>query len=177
MSALLTASKAGKAKAATQGAASTLTADGARQRAHAIGSAAEMIRQLHAGLSEDLQGYGALRELLQRQFHAALSHQAEAISELSSAILTQAAELDAQRARRRELLVALLGRQARPDLRTLIEKLPDTSAAPLAALRRALDQALSECKALNLRNAQLISEQQALMQQLLGREEHVYEQR
>ena len=74
MSALLTASKTGKAKG--QGVASAVSADSARQRAHAIGSAAEMIRQLHAGLTEDLQGYGALRELLQRQFHAALSHQA-----------------------------------------------------------------------------------------------------
>lgn len=153
------------------------TADAARKRAHAIGSAAEMIRQLRAGLTEDLQAYVALRELLERQFHAALSHQAEAIQSLSAQILAQAADLDAQRARRRELLVALLGRQARPDLRTLIARLPAVTGEPLLALRRALDQALSECKALNLRNAQLITEQQALMQQLLGREEHVYEQR
>ncbi|WP_343629960.1 flagellar protein FlgN [Roseateles sp.] len=153
-----------------------LSATTPRRRA-STGSAVEMLRQLSIGLTADLHGYAALRELLERQFYAALSHDAEAINALSAAILAQAAELDAQRARRRELLVALLGRAARPDLRTLIAKLPAATGEPLLALRRALDQALSECKALNLRNAQLITEQQALMQQLLGREEHVYEQR
>lgn len=149
----------------------------ARTARRADSTAVVMLQQLGEGLSQDLRGYEALRALLERQFHAALRHEAEVMAALSAEILAQAAEMEAQRSRRRELLVALLGRAAQPSLRALLERLPAATAEPIATLRRAIERALAECKAMNLRNAQLIGEQQALMQQLLGREEHVYAER
>ena len=154
-----------------------MTATLTRTARRADSTAAVMLQQLGEGLAQDLRGYEALRELLDRQFHAALRHEAEAMAALSAEILAQAAEMEAQRTRRRELLVALLGRAAQPSLRALLERLPAATAEPIATLRRAIERALAECKAMNLRNAQLIGEQQALMQQLLGREEHIYAER
>ncbi|MDH0868349.1 flagellar export chaperone FlgN [Mitsuaria sp. GD03876] len=154
-----------------------MTATLTRTARRADSTAATMLRQLREGLAQDLRGYGALRELLERQFHAALRHQSEEMAALSAGILAQAAEIEAQRAHRRELLVALLGRAGQPSLRALLDRLPVEMGEPLLALRQAIERALAECKAMNLRNAQLIGEQQALMQQLLGREEHVYAQR
>lgn len=139
--------------------------------------AAVMLRQLGDGLRQDLSAYDDLRELLNRQFNAALKHDADQMSELSARILTQVAALDVQRARRRELLVSLLGSAVEPSVRSLLQRLPASMAQPIAVQWRALEQALTACKTLNLRNCQLISEQQALMQQLMGREEHVYAQR
>lgn len=136
-----------------------------------------MLRQLGDGLRQDLSAYDDLRELLNRQFNAALKHDADQMSELSARILTQVAALDVQRARRRELLVSLLGSAVEPSVRSLLQRLPASMAQPIAVQWRALEQALTACKTLNLRNCQLISEQQALMQQLMGREEHVYAQR
>ncbi len=137
-------------------------------------TAAVMLQQLNEALSQDLSGYGALRELLNRQFDAAMRHEADAMAALSAQILAQTVQIDARRLRQRELLVALLGRHAEPTLRVLVARLPAAAAAPIASIRRAIERALAECKALNLRNAQLITEQQALMQRLLGHEEHVY---
>ncbi len=139
--------------------------------------AAVMLRQLSDGLRQDLSAYDDLRELLNQQFNAALKHDADQMSELSARILTQVAALDVQRARRRELLVSLLGSAVEPSVRSLLQRLPASTAQPIAVQWRALEQALTACKTLNLRNCQLISEQQALMQQLMGREEHVYAQR
>ena len=139
--------------------------------------AATMLRQLTDGLRQDLAAYDGLRGLLEQQFNAALKHDADQMSELSAQILTQVAALDVQRARRRELLVALLGSAVEPSVRHLLQRLPASTAQPIAVQWRALEQALTVCKTLNLRNCQLISEQQALMQQLMGREEHVYAQR
>ncbi len=139
--------------------------------------AAVMLRQLTDGLRHDLAAYDDLRELLNQQFNAALKHDADQMSELSARILTQVATLDVQRARRRDLLVSLLGSAVEPSVRTLLQRLPASAAQPIAVLWRALEQALTACKTLNLRNCQLITEQQALMQQLMGREEHVYAQR
>jgi flagella synthesis protein FlgN len=148
-----------------------------RTARRADSTAATLLRQLREGLSQDLNAYGALRELLERQFQAALRHQAEEIAALSAGILAQAAEIDAHRSHRRELLTALLGRAGQPTLRALLDRLPPAAGEPLLALRQGIERALAECKAMNARNAQLITEQQALMQRLLGREEHIYAQR
>lgn len=139
--------------------------------------AALLLKQLRDGLDHDQAGYQRLHGLLEAQFQAALRHQADAMAELADGILAQVAELDAQRERRQQLLVALLGRNGTPSLKALLARLPQASAQPLAQLWRHLQLALADCKALNLRNCQFIIEQQALMQQLLGREEATYAQR
>ncbi|UXH76889.1 flagellar protein FlgN [Roseateles amylovorans] len=137
---------------------------------------AVLLQHLREGLRLDLRRYGELRALLEGQFGAALAHDPVRMGELSAAILALSDEFEVTRLRRHELLVALLGRGTPTHLRALVERLPDAAAEPLLTLWRQLETALSECKALNLRNCELISEQQALMQQLLGREEHVYAQ-
>ncbi|WAC75548.1 flagellar protein FlgN [Roseateles sp. SL47] len=153
------------------------TPTGAAVRPGPESAAALLLRQLGEGLRQDLAAYDGLRQLLDQQFNAALQHDAARMSGLADDILTQVAALDVQRARRRELLVALLGSAIEPSVRALLQRLPASLAQPLAVQWRALEQALTSCKALNLRNCELITEQQALMQQLLGREEHVYAQR
>ncbi|PZP35653.1 MAG: hypothetical protein DI603_02430 [Roseateles depolymerans] len=143
-----------------------------------MNSAATLIAELGEGLRRTHQGYERLQQLLERQFQAALRHAAAEIGEISEEIASQVQLIEAQGRRDREVLAALLGSEhGRPSVRELLRRLPRQKAAPLLQRWRALQRQLADCKALNLRNNQLMTEQQALMQQLLGREEHIYAER
>lgn len=143
-----------------------------------MSSAATLIAELGEGLRRTHQGYERLQQLLERQFQAALRHSAAEIGEVSDEITSQVALLENQGKRDRELLTALLGSESgRPSVRELLRRLPRQKAEPLLLRWRALQRLLSHCKTLNLRNNQLMTEQQELMQQLLGREEHIYAER
>ncbi|TXI25660.1 MAG: hypothetical protein E6Q67_00490 [Roseateles sp.] len=143
-----------------------------------MSSAATLLAELGEGLRRAQQGYEHLQLLLERQFQAALRHAAAEIGELGEAIVNQVQQLENQGRRDRELLVALLGREAGvASVRELLRRLPRQKAEPLLQRWRALQRLLAHCKALNLRNGQLMAEQQMLMQQLLGQEEHVYAER
>lgn len=143
-----------------------------------MNTVALLLTELDEGLLRAQQGYERLQLLLERQFQAALSHQAAEMGRLSEDILAQVRLLEGQGGRDRELLIALLGREtAHPSVRELLRRLPRHHAQPLLQSWRVLQRLLSHCKVLNLRNSQLMAEQQVLMQQLLGREEHVYAER
>lgn len=142
-----------------------------------MSTVAPLLAELGEGLARSLQGYQQLQALLERQFAAALRHQATEIGALGEQILAQVEVLEAQNRQDGELLMKLLGRDSRPSVRELLRRLPRRSAEVLGQRWRELQAALGVCKALNLRNSGLINEQQALMRQLLGQEEHVYAER
>lgn len=131
---------------------------------------ARLLRDLHA----DRSAYARLRELLEEQFQAALRHRSEQLGGLAADIVALVEQLDQRRAVRSELLLALLGRNSKPSVEALLQRLSGASAQTLAAAWQGLEQQVIECKALNLRNCQLITDQHALMQRVLGIEEASY---
>lgn len=131
---------------------------------------ARLLRDLHA----DRSAYARLRELLEEQFQAALRHHSEQLSALAADIVALVEQLDQRRAVRSELLLALLGRNSKPSVEALLQRLSGASAQTLAAAWQGLEQQVIECKALNLRNCQLITDQHALMLRVLGVEEASY---
>jgi flagella synthesis protein FlgN len=132
-----------------------------------------MLRDLHA----DRAGYARLRDLLEAQFQAALRHRVETLGEVAGQITGLAEELDARSRQRATLLGQLLGPShggraaAEPSMAALLQRLPAAVARTLGTAWLALEQQARECKALNQRNCQLITEQHALMQRVLGVEE------
>lgn len=135
-----------------------------------------MLRDLHA----DRAGYARLRDLLEAQFQAALRHRVETLTEVAEQITGLADELDARGRQRATLLGQLLGRAAatEPSMGALLQRLPAAVARTLGTAWLALEQQARECKTLNQRNCQLITEQHALMQRVLGVEEdYLYAER
>lgn len=133
-----------------------------------------LLAQLRRGLVEDGAGYERLRGLLERQFQAALRHQAQQLVTLAQEIEHLVAALQAQQGQRSQTLQRLLGRRAGEGVRGLLRALPAAQREPLQQAWRQLDGQLQACKALNQRNCRLVVEQHALMQRVLGREEVLY---
>jgi flagella synthesis protein FlgN len=138
--------------------------------------ASEALARMLRDLQADRSGYMRLRELLDAQFQAALRHQAPALVGLAEEITALVGELEARRASRSELLARLLGRGVAPSLSALLPRLPAQVGQTVTQAWQALEQQVQECKRMNLRNCQLITEQHALMQRALGIEEQGYAQ-
>ena len=83
--------------------------------------------------------------------------------------------LDQRRRARVELVTQLLGPQTPASMAALFERLPAARRAPVQALWERLEQAVTDCKTRNARNARLMTEQQALLQRVLhGAQEPLY---
>jgi len=134
---------------------------------------AQMLRDLHA----DRSGYARLRELLEAQFQAALRHRAESLIELAEDIVALVGEIEARRQQRGSLLVRLLGPDSKPSIEALLQRLPAATGQTFTVAWQGLEQQVRECKRLNLRNCQLITDQHGLMQRVLGAEEPGYAER
>jgi flagella synthesis protein FlgN len=137
-------------------------------------SMAEALVQLLGGMHADRRSYTLLRGLLEEQFQAALRQRADALLDLAERIGALVDGLNAQRLQRRGLVARLLGRNDGLSMQAVLQGLPKASAGVLGQAWAALEQQVRECKALNARNCELIVEQQALMQRLLGVERDTY---
>jgi flagella synthesis protein FlgN len=125
-------------------------------------------------MHEDQAGYGRLRALLEEQFQAALRQRAELLLELAPRIEALVDTLDRHREARREQLRLLLGARGTISLSGLLARLPQPTAQLLGRAWERLEAQVRDCKALNARNCELIVEQHALMQRLLGAERDTY---
>lgn len=138
------------------------------------GKSTESLAALLRDLQADRSAYARLRELLEAQFQAALRHQAEPLQRLAEEISALVDGMEARGRQRGQLLRQLLGTQGEPGMNRLLQRLPAKAAQALGDIWTALEQQVRECKALNQRNCQLITEQQALMRRVMGVEEELY---
>jgi flagella synthesis protein FlgN len=130
------------------------------------------MRQLLAGIADDLLAYPALQDLLQQQFQAALRHKASELGAVAEAISTLVDTMQA----RRELRVALVQRLVGPQ-GTMLQAfalLKNAARERMETDWSTLEQAVLNCKALSKRNGDLLVEQYSIMQRVLHGEEQIY---
>ncbi|AXT47438.1 MULTISPECIES: flagellar export chaperone FlgN [Chromobacterium] len=134
----------------------------------------QAFKQLLATVGQDLQGYGRLEQLLEQQFAAALAHQADELRQLGSDIVAQCDALQLSRDQRLQLAGQLLGAGRAASMDAVLKLLP--AAAEQACRQRwnALVEQIRLCQTLNLRNGQLLQQQQDLMNRVLNGDSDVY---
>lgn len=132
----------------------------------------EAVRRVLQGMADDKLGYVALQALLEEQFQATLRHQSAHLTALADQVVAAVEPLDARRRQRVSLVTALLGPQG--DMQQLFALLQDDARGKAQADWTALEQMVLECKRLNSRNSELLTEQYSIMQRVLHGEEDTY---
>lgn len=130
------------------------------------------VNRVMRSVGQDVLDYRALADLLEEQFQAAMRHQAERLVELSQRISEVVDALERRRAERVAAVEALLGSGAR--MPTLIAALPVPRAQLLGKGWASLEALVRHCKALNLRNCQLMTDQHDIMRRVLHGEDETY---
>ncbi|WP_298412502.1 flagellar export chaperone FlgN [Janthinobacterium sp.] len=132
----------------------------------------EAVRRVLQGMADDSVGYAALQTLLEEQFQATLQHQSTRLTALAEQVIAAVEPLDARRRQRVSLVTALLGPQG--DMPQLFALLQEDARSKAEAEWVALEQMVLECKRLNARNSDLLTEQYSIMQRVLHGEEDTY---
>jgi flagella synthesis protein FlgN len=132
----------------------------------------QAVTRLLDGIQADLQACGAVRDLLERQFQAALRHRAAELGELAEALMPQLDAMEQRRQQRVQLVRALHGASATMD--TLLTGLPATQRSAAAADWERLEQLVRDCKQATARNGSLMADQYTVMQRVLHGEEQLY---
>lgn len=132
----------------------------------------EAVRRVLQGMTDDSVGYAALQTLLEEQFQATLQHQSTRLTALAEQVIAAVEPLDARRRQRVSLVTALLGPQG--DMPQLFALLQEDARSKAEADWVALEQMVLECKRLNARNSDLLTEQYSIMQRVLHGEEDTY---
>ena len=132
----------------------------------------EAVRRVLQGMADDSLGYAALQALLEEQFQATLRHQSAQLTALADQVVAAVEPLDARRRQRVSLVTALFGPNG--DMPQLFALLQDEARSQAQADWAALEQMVLECKRLNARNSELLTEQYSIMQRVLHGEEDTY---
>ena len=132
----------------------------------------EAVRRVLQGMTDDSVGYAALQTLLEEQFQATLQHQSTRLTALADQVIAAVEPLDARRRQRVSLVTALLGPQG--DMPQLFALLQEDARSKAEADWVALEQMVLECKRLNARNSDLLTEQYSIMRRVLHGEEDTY---
>lgn len=132
----------------------------------------DAMRELLAGMAEDLLAYQSLRDLLQQQFEAAIKHRTTELGAVAESISTLVDVLQLRRQQR----VALVQRLAGPNATMLqaFSLLKNAGRERMEADWKTLEQSVIECKRLSKRNSDLMVEQYSIMQRVLHGEEQIY---
>jgi flagella synthesis protein FlgN len=150
-------------------AARPATATGARTLPRAA------VERLLGDVRADLHDHAELQALLDQQFEAALRHDAAALEPVATRILALVEQLDARRQLRDALVSRLSGHDGPPSVHTLLGQWPAAQRPQLQALWAHLEQAVQDSKNRNLRNARLMTEQQAMLIRVMhGSEDGLY---
>jgi flagella synthesis protein FlgN len=132
----------------------------------------QALTRLLDGIQEDIQAGTAVRDVLERQFQAALRHRGAELAALAGELTPQLDAMEQRRQQRVQLVRALFGQQAGMD--QLFASLPDDRRAGASAAWDQLEQLVRDCKRATTRNANLMAEQHSVMQRLLHGEDQTY---
>jgi flagella synthesis protein FlgN len=132
----------------------------------------QAVTRLLSGIHADLDACTAIRDLLERQFHAAVRHRSAELATLGEALTPQLDAMEARRLQRVQLVRALFGAQATMD--DLFASLAAPQRARTQAEWAQLERLVSECKEATGRNGYLMAEQYSTMQRVLHGDEQTY---
>jgi flagella synthesis protein FlgN len=135
----------------------------------------QAVTRLLDGIQADIQACGAVRDLLERQFQAALRHRAAELGELAEALMPELDAMEQRRLQRVQLVRALHGASATMD--HLLTGLPAALRTGAAADWERLEQLVRDCKQATARNGSLMADQYSVMQRVLHGEEQLYAER
>ena len=132
----------------------------------------QAVARLLDGIQNDVTSCATIRELLERQFQAALRHRGAELTTLAEALMPQLDEMEGRRQQRVQLVRALFGQQAGMD--QLFAGLAPAQRDAAAAAWEQLETLVRDCKSATTRNASLMAEQHSTMQRLLHGEDQTY---
>jgi flagella synthesis protein FlgN len=132
----------------------------------------QALTRLLDGIQADLGACSTIRDLLERQFQAALRHHGAELTALAGELMPQLDAMEQRRQQRVQLVRALFGQQATMD--HLFASLPDARRDAAGAAWDQLEQLVRDCKQATTRNASLMAEQHSVMQRLLHGEDDTY---
>jgi flagella synthesis protein FlgN len=132
----------------------------------------QAVSRLLDGIQADLDACSAIRELLERQFQAALRHRGAELTALAEELTPQLDAMEARRLQRVQLVRALFGAQA--TMADLFASLAPPQRSASAAAWEQLEQLVRDCKQATTRNGNLMAEQYSTMQRLMHGEDQIY---
>jgi len=132
----------------------------------------QAVARLLDGIVADMSACGTIRDLLERQFQAALRHRATELATLAGALTPELDAMEQRRLQRVQLVRALLGPQATMD--DLFGSLPVPQRTRGQADWEQLEALVRDCKQATTRNGNLMAEQFTIMQRLLHGEDDIY---
>jgi flagellar biosynthesis protein FlgN len=132
----------------------------------------QAVARLLDGIEADLGACGGIRDLLERQFQAALRHRGAELTELAEQLMPQLESMEQRRQQRVQLARALLGADA--TMEKLFAQLDADRRDAAQAAWRQLEQLVRDCKEATARNGSLMAEQYSVMQRLLHGEDETY---
>jgi flagella synthesis protein FlgN len=135
----------------------------------------QAVARLLDGVQADIQACGAIGELLERQFQAALRHRAAELGALAEALMPELDAMEQRRQQRVQLVRALHGADATMD--SLLAGLPAAQRTRAAADWQRLEQLVRDCKEATARNGSLMADQYSVMQRVLHGEDQLYAER
>jgi flagella synthesis protein FlgN len=132
----------------------------------------QAVARLLDGIQADLGACATIRELLERQFQAALRHRAAELGELAEQLMPQLDAMEQRRQQRVQLVRALHGADAGMD--ALLNGLPAAQRSLASADWERLEQLVRDCKQATTRNGSLMADQYTVMQRVLHGEDQLY---
>jgi len=132
----------------------------------------QALGRLLDGIQDDMQACSTIRDLLERQFQAALRHRGAELAALADALSPELDAMEQRRQQRVQLVRALFGQQA--DMDQFFASLPPVRRPAALSAWEQLEQLVRDCKAATTRNANLMAEQHSMMQRLLHGEDDTY---
>lgn len=132
----------------------------------------QAVARLLDGIQDDVASCGAVRDLLERQFEAALRHQGTELSALAGELMPQLDAMEERRKQRVQLVRALFGPAATMDQLFASLDAPQRDHAGTAWTR--LEHLVRDCKQASTRNGNLMADQFSVMQRLLHGEDDTY---
>jgi flagella synthesis protein FlgN len=132
----------------------------------------QAVARLLDGIQADLGACATIRELLERQFEAALRHRAAELGELAEELMPQLDAMEQRRLQRVQLVRALHGAGATMD--KLLDGLPAAQRSRANADWERLEQLVRDCKQATARNGSLMADQYSVMQRVLHGEDQLY---
>jgi flagella synthesis protein FlgN len=132
----------------------------------------QAVASLLDGIQADLGACATIRDLLERQFEAALRHRAAELGTLAEQLMPELDAMEQRRLQRVQLVRALHGASATMD--NLLDGLPAAQRTRASADWERLEQLVRDCKEATARNGSLMADQYTLMQRVLHGEDQLY---